>query len=315
MKLVFMGTPDFSVGALDALYQAGHEIVLVVTQPDKRKGRSGALSMSPVKEYALSHDLNVFQPLKVREETAVARLKETDADVFVVAAFGQILPQSVLDIPRYGCINIHASLLPRLRGAAPIQQAILDGEKETGITIMQMDAGCDTGDILLQEGIAITEEDTGGSLFDRLSVLGARLIVEALNRLEEGTLTAVKQDDARSTMTGKIDKASGRIDWEKDAAFIARSVRAYTPWPTGFTTLDGKTLKILKATAAMAEDVPETGSGMQPGSVVKTDKGALYVLTGDGVLKITEVQMEGKKRMRVHDFLLGRAVPVGTRLV
>lgn len=314
MKLVFMGTPDFSVGALNALYEAGHEIVLVVTQPDKKKGRSGALSMSPVKEYALSHDLDVFQPVKVREEAAVMRLSETNADVFVVAAFGQILPQSVLDIPRYGCINIHASLLPALRGAAPIQQAILDGLEETGVTIMQMDAGCDTGDILLQEKVAITDEDTGGSLFEKLSVLGARMITEALSLLEEGNLTPVKQNDALSTMTGKIEKSSGRIDWTKSAQALSREVRAFTPWPGSFTTLTGKTLKVLKAFVP-AEEEAELFQGNAPaGSVVHVSKDALYVQTGEGIVKIMEVQLEGKKRMNVHDFLLGHAVTEGTLL-
>ena len=302
-----MGTPDFSVGALNALYEAGHEIVLVVTQPDKPKGRSGALSMSPVKEYALAHDLSVFQPAKVREEAAVARLKETGADVFVVAAFGQILPQSVLDIPRYGCINIHASLLPALRGAAPIQQAILDGASETGITIMQMDAGCDTGDILLQEAVAITEEDTGGSLFDKLSELGARMIVEALEKLEAGTLTHTKQDDALATMTGKIEKSSGRIDWTRDAAYLSRAVRAFTPWPGSVTTLHDKPLKICAARAL------EESDSAAPGTIVRVERDALIVQTGKGLLQITDVQPAGKKQMPVRDYLLGHKITEGTR--
>lgn len=302
-----MGTPDFSVGALNALYEAGHEIVLVVTQPDKPKGRSGALSMSPVKEYALAHDLTVFQPARVREEAAVARLEETGADVFVVAAFGQILPQSVLDIPRYGCINIHASLLPALRGAAPIQQAILDGASETGITIMQMDAGCDTGDILLQEAVGITEEDTGGSLFDKLSALGAKMIVEALQQLEAGTLTRVKQDDALATMTGKIEKSSGRIDWTRDAAYLSRAVRAFTPWPGSVTTLHDKPLKICAARAL------EESDSAAPGTIVRVERDALIVQTGKGLLQITDVQPAGKKQMPVRDYLLGHKITEGTR--
>ena len=307
MRITFMGTPDFSVGALNALYEAGHEIVLVVTQPDKPKGRSGALSMSPVKEYALAHDLSVFQPTKVREEAAVARLEETGADVFVVAAFGQILPQSVLDIPRYGCINIHASLLPALRGAAPIQQAILDGASETGITIMQMDAGCDTGDILLQEAVAITEEDTGGSLFEKLSSLGARMIVEALEKLEAGTLTHTKQDDALATMTGKIEKSSGRIDWTRDAAYLSRAVRAFTPWPGSVTTLHDKPLKICAARAL------EESDSAAPGTIVRVERDALIVQTGKGLLQITDVQPAGKKQMPVRDYLLGHKITEGTR--
>ena len=313
MKIVFMGTPDFSVGALHALVEAGHDIVLVVTQPDKKKGRGGAVSMSPVKEYALAHGLQVFQPVKVREEEAVRTLQKAGADVFIVAAFGQILPQSVLDIPPYGCINIHASLLPRLRGAAPIQQAILDGEDQTGITIMQMDAGCDTGDILLQEAVPIGSEDTGGSLFDALSALGARMIVEALEKLQAGALVRMKQDDALATMTGKIEKSSGRIDWTRDASYIERAIRAFTPWPGSFTALNGKTLKVFKARVLSADEAV-TAQGAQPGVITDVSRDDFTVQTGSGALLISEVQMEGKKRMSVHDFLLGHTLSAGMGL-
>ena len=313
MKVIFMGTPDFSVGALHALVEAGHDIVLVVTQPDKKKGRGGAVSMSPVKEYALAHGLQVFQPVKVREEEAVRTLQEAGADVFIVAAFGQILPQSVLDIPPHGCINIHASLLPRLRGAAPIQQAILDGEAETGITIMQMDAGCDTGDILLQEAVPIGSEDTGGSLFDALSALGARMIVEALKKLQAGELVRTVQDDKLATMTGKIEKSSGRIDWTRDASYIERAIRAFTPWPGSFTSLNGKTLKVFKARVLSADENAGV-QGAESGVITSVSRDDFTVQTGSGMLLISEVQMEGKKRMSVHDFLLGHALSAGTVL-
>lgn len=312
MRIVFMGTPDFSVGALDALNQAGHEIALVVTQPDKKKGRGNEVSMSPVKEYALAHNLQVFQPVKVRDEEAIKRLAEVNADVFVVAAFGQILPQAVLDLPKHGCINIHASLLPALRGASPIQQAILDGAEKTGITIMAMDAGCDTGDILLQKEVVITSEDTGGSLFEKLSVLGAGMIVEALSLLEEGKLPRVKQNHENATMTGKIDKASGKIDWTKEAGAIARAVRAFTPWPGSFTDYKGKTLKIFHAAALEAGDIPSFSEAVTtPGTVAHVDKDSFSVACGNGVLRIDEVQLAGKKRMKVHDFLLGAAMHAG----
>ena len=206
MKIVYMGTPDFAVGALEALIAAGNEIAEVVTQPDKPKGRSRELAVSPVKKCALAHGIPVFQPVRIKAPEAVAHLKTLDADIYVVAAFGQILSQEILDIPKYGCVNIHASLLPEYRGAAPIQQVLLDGREQTGVTIMQMDAGCDTGDILLQEKLNITEEDTAGTLFDRLSELGAQLIAKAIPQIGAGTLQPVKQDNSRSTSTCKLSK-------------------------------------------------------------------------------------------------------------
>ena len=220
MKIIFMGTPEFSVGALESIIQAGHQVLLVVTQPDKPKGRGKEMQMTPVKECALKYDIPVFQPVKVKTPEAVDKLREYDADVFVVAAFGQFLSEEILNMPKYGCINIHASLLPRYRGAGPIQRVILNGEKETGITIMQMDKGIDTGDMLLQSRIQIDEKETGDSLHDKLAAEGARLIVEALPKIEAGELTPVKQNDEESCYAKMLQKSMGRIDWSLSAEEI-----------------------------------------------------------------------------------------------
>ncbi|MCR5402426.1 MAG: methionyl-tRNA formyltransferase [Butyrivibrio sp.] len=244
MKIVFMGTPDFARSALEKIIEAGHDVTLVVTQPDKPKGRSGQLQISEVKACALEHDILVFQPVRIKLPENVAELKKYEADIYVVAAFGQILSREILDIPRFGCVNIHASLLPKLRGAAPIQQSIIDGEKTTGVTIMQMAEGMDTGDILLQREILIDDEDTGGSLFDKLSVLGGELIVEALPKIERGELTPVPQDEEAATKCGKMSKDMGEIDFGKSAIAIHNLVRGLNPWPSAYTHLFGKMLKI-----------------------------------------------------------------------
>lgn len=304
MRIVFMGTPDFAQKALEALIEAGHDIVLVVTQPDKPKGRSGQLQMSEVKACALKHEIEVFQPEKIREEESVSYLKRYEADIYVVAAFGQIVSQEILDIPRYGCVNIHASLLPKYRGAAPIQQAILDGETVTGVTIQQMNIGVDTGAILTQKEYEISEEETGGSLFDRLSEMGAKLIVETLDLIEKGKITPRLQDESKATKCGKIKKDMGKIDWTDDAVVIERYVRGLNPWPSAFTFLDNKQLKIWKAKAI--KSVSE-----RPGSVVEVKKNSFTVACGKGALEILEVQLEGKKRMETNAFLLGYKISEG----
>lgn len=310
-----MGTPDFSVGALEALIEAGHEIVLAVTQPDRRRGRGKELSFSPVKEAALSHGISVYQPERLRGQEAVSLLKEQEADVFVVAAFGQILREEILTIPPYGCINIHASLLPKYRGAAPIQQAILDGEKETGITIMQMDAGMDTGDILYQESIAISPEETGGSLFQKLAGLGASCIVKTLPLLESGKITPCRQKEALASKVPKLTKEMGKIDWRRKAEEIERQIRGLNPWPGAYTsiTVSGgdrtgtqhQLLKIWRAELAHAY------SDRLPGTVIAGREGELLVQTGSEALKIIELQQEGRKRMDAADFLHGFSLQAG----
>lgn len=322
MKIVFMGTPDFARGALEKIIEAGHEVVLVVTQPDKPKGRSGELQFSEVKQCAVEHGLNVFQPVRIKLPENVAELKKYDADIYVVAAFGQILSQEILDIPKFGCVNIHASLLPKYRGAAPIQQSIIDGEKETGVTIMQMAAGMDTGDILIQKTIPIDENETGGGLFDKLSVLGAELIVEALPMIERGELTPVPQDEAKATKCGKLSKDMGKIDFDKPATDIRNLVRGLNPWPSAFTHLEGKMLKIWDAKVVAENQLAAEGNSdantnaatAENGTVVALSKDSFTVKCGEGFLKILELQLEGKKRMAVKDFLLGYKLSVGTKL-
>lgn len=317
MRLVYMGTPDFAAAALEAIIAAGHEVVAVVTQPDKEKGRGKAISMSPVKECALKYNIPVLQPKRIRNAESVEELKQYEADVYVVAAFGQILTQEILDIPEYGCINIHASLLPAYRGAAPIQWAILDGLKETGVTIMQMDAGIDTGDILMQEIIPIEDTDTGESLFDKLSELGAKAIVKALPMIERKELTPVKQDDSKSNYAKMLSKDMGRIDWTWDSDKIERYVRGLNSWPSAYSYINGKQLKIWKSEAAESNaDVAGTVSSNAevPGTVIAVDKKSFTVACGSGALKITELQLEGKKRMDVMSFLLGYSIKVGDKL-
>ncbi len=317
-----MGTPDFARSALEKILDAGHEVVLVVTQPDKPKGRSGQLQVSDVKACALERDLPVFQPDRIRLPENIAKLREYPADIYVVAAFGQILPQEVLDIPRSGCVNIHASLLPRYRGAAPIQQAIIDGERQTGVTIMQMAAGMDTGDILLQRAIPISDDETGGSLFDKLSDLGGELITEALPLIEKGELTPIPQDEELATKCGKLSKDMGRINFLKDASSIRNLVRGLNPWPSAYTYLDKKMLKVWKAKALTEEEFEliagaegaEPDKSLPAGAVVLTTRKEIIVRTGKGYLSILELQLEGKKRMSTSDFLLGYKVPNGTVL-
>lgn len=308
MKIIFMGTPDFAAKALEALDNQGHEIVLVVTQPDKERGRGKQVSQSPVKEYAVAHNIPVFQPIKIREKDNVEYLKGFDADICVVAAFGQILTEDILNMPKYGCVNIHASLLPKYRGAAPIQWSILNGEKQTGITIMQMDKGLDTGDMLMQKAIDIESDDTGESLFDKLMLLGADLICEALPKIEKGELTPIKQNEEESTYAGKITKDMGLIDFNNDSEVIERYIRGLNSWPSAYTILNGKTLKIWKA------EIAEADSSENAGCVINVTGSSILVKTGNGAISITELQLEGKKRMTVHDFLLGYKVEVGTTL-
>lgn len=306
MRIVFMGTPDFAVGALEALIRAKHEILLVVTQPDKAKGRSGQLIPPPVKACALEHGLPVFQPERIKRPEAVEELKKQEADLFVVAAFGQILSQEILDMPKYGCLNIHASLLPKYRGASPIQHVILDGEEITGITIMQMDAGVDTGDILYQREIAISGEDTYQSLEHSLMQLGGETIVEALALLEEGKLSPTPQEEEKSCHAPLIRKEMGRLDFTKAAISLDRQIRGMNPWPSAYTTWHGKQLKIWRAVPEKAENSPAA-----PGEILQVDKDSFTVASGEGALKVLEVQLEGKKRMSCRDFLLGVPMKAG----
>ena len=313
MRAVFMGTPDFSVGTLEEMIRAGHQVVGVFTQPDKPKGRGKSLQMTPVKEAALAHGIPVYQPVKIREPENMEILKELAPEVIVVVAFGQIIPRAILELPKYGCINVHASLLPKYRGAAPIQWAVIDGEETSGVTIMQMDEGLDTGDMLLKGEIALDPQETGGSLFDRLSALGARLLVEALAQIEAGTIAREKQPQESPTpYAAQITKAQGEIRWEDPAVKIERLIRGLNPWPSAYTRLGGKTLKLWKAQALPQEE--SSGKEAAPGTVVARDRESITVQTGQGLLKLLEVQLEGKKRMDTASFLRGYSLEEGTRL-
>lgn len=320
MKVIFMGTPDFAVSTLDALHKAGHEITLVVTQPDRPKGRHGEAQKSDVRIAAEKLGIPVITPLKIRsDEEAKHILKEQAPDVMVVTAFGQILPQDILDIPKYGCINVHASLLPKYRGAAPIQWAVLNGDTESGVTTMMMDAGLDTGDILLTKKLKLDAKETGGSLFDKLAVLGGELIVETLDRLEKGTLSRTPQDPALATKVGLFTKSSGLIDWSEPADKIERQIRGLNPWPSAYSFLSGKQIKIWDSDVVndiklKEYDLTEVGQldyrrdssddSTKSGRIL-TDYRHLIIACGENHLQINELQLEGKKRMKAEDFLRG----------
>jgi methionyl-tRNA formyltransferase len=300
MKLVYMGTPRFAVPPLRSLRAAGHIVLGVVTRIDKQAGRGRIMTPPQVKLAAQDLGLPVFQPRRVREPEFVDTLRSLEPDAIVVAAYGQILPKDILGLPTFGCINIHASLLPAYRGAAPVAWAIIRGEIATGITIMQMDEGMDTGAILLQEHVPIEENDTTGTLTEKLSLLGARLITEALPRIEAGTLVPQPQDNGRATLAPLLKKADGRIDWNLAAAEIRNRVRGLSPWPGAYTLSDGKLIKLLEVEVA-------TGSG-DPGAVQVADSRSLIVGTGNGLLRIMRIQPEGKRAMSTAEFLQGHAV-------
>ena len=307
MKIVFMGTPDLAAEVLDAMMRAGCNVTLAVTQPDRPKGRGRGVVKTPVHICADKWGIPVFSPVRVKDEEAVERLRREEPDLIVVAAFGQILSKEILELPRLGCVNVHASLLPHLRGAAPIQWAILEGDEVTGVTIMQMNEGLDTGDILLKEEIAIAPDETGESLYNKLAALGGSLLVRALPAIEKGELTPVRQDDAAASYARMLKRDMGNIDWSLPAASIERLVRGLNSWPSAYTFWQGKMLKIWKSTVADREPSGE------PGTVADVDRNAIYVNCGEGVLALEEVQLEGKKRMPVQAFLLGNPVQAGQK--
>lgn len=306
MRIVFMGTPDFSVPALKALVEAGHEVAAVVTQPDRPRGRGKELQMTPVKVQALAYGIPVYQPEKVKDPAFVEILRNLQPEVIVVIAFGQILSRDILDLPPYGCINIHASLLPKYRGAAPIQWAVIDGEKETGVTTMMMDVGLDTGDMLEKTVIPLDPKETGGSLFDKLSQAGGPLILSTLEKLKAGTAVRTPQTDEDSTYAKMLTKSLGQIDWSMEAAAIERLIRGLNPWPSAYTFVHGKTLKIWDA-----DVLKESSDGAAPGQIIRTDPHSLIVAAGEALLFIRELQLEGKKRMDVETFLRGYTIEKG----
>lgn len=295
MRIVFMGTPDFAVPTLEALVNGGHRVLAAVTQPDRPKGRGKAVQMPPVKEKALEYSIPVLQPEKARDPKFAETLRKLEPEAIVVVAFGQILPGAILDIPKYGCINVHASLLPKYRGAAPIQWAVINGEKESGVTTMLMNEGLDTGDILETAVVPLDAKETGGSLFDKLSRLGGELILSTLKGLEEGTVSRKEQGEATTPYARMLTKSMGEIDWSMEAEQIERLIRGLNPWPSAYTWFGGKTLKIWSA------DVLEGGISEQPG-LVHAEKDRLLVETGKGILSISELQLEGKREWTLQLF-------------
>ena len=315
-----MGTPEFAVPPLEAIINAGYTVAAVVTQPDRPKGRHGQLCPPPVKETALLHGIPVLQPEKIRDPDSVRALRAYRPDVIVVAAFGQILPEEVLSMAPYGCINIHASLLPAYRGAAPIQWALIRGEKESGVTTMRMNKGLDTGDIIQQVRVKLDPEETGGSLFDKLSAAGSGLIIETLRSLEEGTARFTPQPEISPTpYAAMLRREDGEIDWGESAVNIERRIRGLCPWPGAYTFLEDKQLKIWRAslwsgrTEEASEGSPE-GSPQRPGTVLRGRDGAWLVRTGEGILELLEIQAAGKKRMEAAAFLRGKSVAAGSIL-
>ena len=309
MKPVFMGTPDFAVPTLQKMIDMGIEVTAVVTQPDKAKGRGKKVIYSPVKECALAHDLPVYQPVRIRKEPEfIQTLRDMQPDVIVVVAFGQILPKEILDIPRLGCVNVHASLLPKFRGAAPIQWSIIDGEEVTGVTTMLMDAGLDTGDMLLKTEIPMDPKETGGSLHDKLAAVGGELLEKTLIGLEAGTIVPEKQDDSQAGEYARmLDKELGHIDFNQPAVVIERLIRGLNPWPSAYTYIDGKTLKIWEA------EVLDRNYGCEYGEVAEVTRNCLIIQTGIGALSVKSVQLQGKKRMDIAAFLNGYTIEKGTR--
>ncbi len=308
-NVVFMGTPDFAVGTLQALINSEkYQVQAVFTQPDKPKGRGKAVQMTPVKEVAVQAGIPVYQPVKVREPQWIGVLKELQPDAIIVVAFGQIIPKEILELPRYGCINVHASLLPMYRGAAPIQWAVINGDRESGVTTMRMDTGVDTGDMIMKETVVLAENETGGSLFDKLSATGASLLIRTLEAIENGTAQYVKQPKESPTpYAAMLNKKDGAIDWTKDAKAIECLIRGLNPWPSAYTKYRGKTLKIWSAAVEQTQQESQT----QPGKAVEVTKTSLKIQTGNGLLSILELQPEGKKRMEIDAFLRGYPVESG----
>ena len=302
MKVVFMGTPDFAVPCLQKIIDEGHKVIGVVTQPDKPKGRGKKLSMPPVKELALKYDIPVYQPLKARDEEFVEILKNLNPDIIIVVAFGQILPKSILDIPKYGCVNVHASLLPRYRGAAPLNWVIINGEEKTGVTTMYMDEGLDTGDMILKSEIPLDDKITAGELHDKMMIDGANLLKETMDLIEKGEAPREKQNDDDTCYSPIMKKTLGNIDWSKSAKDIHNLVRGVNPWPSAYTTYNGNTMKVWET------NVLDNVSDKTPGTIISVDKDGIKVSTGKGIINIKEIQMAGKKRVKVQEYIKGNNI-------
>lgn len=308
MRVLFMGTPDIATWCLQKLIDEKYDIIGVVTQPDKPQNRGKKLGMPPVKELALKYDIPVYQPIKARDEEFVATLKELNPDIIVVVAFGQILPKSILDIPKFGCINVHVSLLPKYRGAAPINWVIINGEEKTGVTTMYMDEGLDTGDMILTEEFDLDDEITAGELHDKMKDRGADVLIETLKQIEKGTAHRIPQNHEEFTYAPMMNKALGEINWSKSAREIHNLVRGVNPWPSAYTTYEGSTMKVWKT-----EVLNET-SDKEPGTILKVDKDGIRISTKDNVVLVKEIQMPGKKRVLVSEYIKGNNINTNTIL-
>ncbi|WP_299007085.1 methionyl-tRNA formyltransferase [uncultured Shewanella sp.] len=301
LNIIFAGTPDFAARHLQALLDSPHNVIAVYTQPDRPAGRGKKLQASPVKALALAHNIDVIQPKSLKDENAQQVLSQFNADIMVVVAYGLLLPQVVLDTPKLGCINVHGSILPRWRGAAPIQRALWAGDTETGVTIMQMDIGLDTGDMLLKTSLPIEDDDTSGTLYEKLAVQGPEALIEALSGLANNTLSPVKQDDSQANYAAKLTKEEARLDWNKSALTLSREIRAFNPWPMSHFEHEGSSIKVWQS------QLSDLQTDSLPGTIIKADKIGLHIATGEGVLTLTHMQLPGKKPLSTADILNSKA--------
>lgn len=314
MRAVYMGTPEIAATVLKSVLASRHEVVAVVTQPDKPKGRGHEMAFPPVKEVALAAGIPVLQPQRAREEAFIEELKALNPDIILVAAYGKLLPKAILDMPKFGCINVHASLLPKYRGASPIQWAVLNGDEKSGVTIMHMAEEMDTGDIIMTEEVVLSEDETAGTLHDKLAEIGGPLLITAMDALETGRAPRIRQNHEEATYVKMLDKTMGNLDFSMPAVQLERWIRGLNPWPTAYTKLEGKMFKLWKAEIISQEEIAKFSKDFEPGMVIAVGKDSFDVLTGEGALRICELQMEGKRKMTAEEFLRGFKLEVGTLL-
>ncbi len=314
MRAVFMGTPEIAATVLKSVLESRHEVIAVVTQTDKPKGRGHEMAFPPVKEVAIEAGIPVLQPQRARDEEFIAELKSLNPDIILVVAYGKILPKAILDMPKFGCINVHASLLPKYRGASPIQWAVLNGDEKSGVTIMHMAEGVDTGDIIMTDEVVLAEDETAGTLHDKLAEIGGPLLLKAMDALETGRAPRISQNEEEATHVKMFDKTMGNLDFSQPAVQLERWIRGLNPWPTAYTKLDGKMLKLWKASVVSAEELAKDVKMQQPGTIISVEKDCFGILTGDGVLQVKELQLEGKRKMTAEEFLRGFKLELGTVL-
>lgn len=314
MRAVFMGTPEIAATVLKCVLASRHEVVAVVTQTDKPKGRGHEMAFPPVKEVALEAGIPVLQPKRAKDEEFIEELRAYNPDIILVVAYGKILPKAILDMPKFGCINVHASLLPKYRGASPIQWAVLNGDEKSGVTIMHMAEGVDTGDIIMTDEVVLSAEETAGSLHDKLAEMGGPLLLTAMDALETGRAPRTRQNEEEATHVTMLDKTMGNLKFSQPAVQLERFIRGLNPWPTAYTKLDGKMLKLWKAEVVSAETLTKEEKNNEPGTIISVAKDCFDVLTGDGILRVKELQLEGKRKMTAEEFLRGFSLETGTVL-